>query len=74
MEVIKKLSEISGLQKTEIKNIMLEVIENNKKLNSCDKHKFDIEIKRKWLCICCGGTINSTAKLWYEKGIKHGKI
>ncbi len=66
------LSRISGLSKGTIRKIAIKVVENNKILNSCSIHSFDKEIsKRKWKCSNCGGTVNSLAKSWYEKGLSH---
>jgi len=69
-----KLSSLTGLPKGEIRDIAKAVTENNKILNACKMHKFDTEIqKRKWRCSNCSGTVDATAKLWYEKGLKHSK-
>lgn len=43
-------------------------------------HNFSIELSGKipsqtrWECSICGGEIDSTAKFWYEKGVKHGQL
>lgn len=58
--------------------IMKQVIENNKKLKSCDAHVFEIDqtperkIGKTWECSNCHGTVDSMAKAWYERGFQHG--
>lgn len=69
---IKKLSDMSGLTMETIREIAEQVMENNKKLNSCSFHEFDKHTqKRKWICRNCGGTVDTIRKEWYCNGIRH---
>jgi len=72
MDGLNALSKVSGLSTDVIKEIAVKVVQNNKILNSCNLHNFDIPCdKRKWQCSNCGGTVDSIHKNWYEKGIAH---
>lgn len=63
----------------ELKEIMEEVKENHRKLDSCSRHLFNEDLtperrlNKQWKCSNCGGYINSSEKLWYEKGLCHAK-
>lgn len=58
--------------------IMSEVVENMRKLDSCSKHNFTIDlhpdrkIGKRWSCENCGGEVDHSAVIWYEKGLEHG--
>lgn len=67
------LSSLSGLSRKDIKEIAIKVIENNKILNACSTHNFTLIEKRKWKCSNCGGVVDTTKKIWYEKGLKHAE-
>lgn len=62
-----------------LEQIYKEVLANRDKLNSCDKHQFDTPTEEgkvvgvHWICSNCGGEVDGSAKLWYEKGREHGK-
>lgn len=71
---INKLSEISGLSTCVIGDIVNQVLTNNKKLNSCKLHNFDIPCNKRWECVNCGGIVDTLIKRWYEKGIIHGEL
>lgn len=59
-------------------DLMKSVIANNKLLNSCSRHSFDIDLLperlmgKRWRCSKSNGEVDSTAKMWYEDGLKHG--
>ncbi len=59
--------------------ILNAVIENNKKLEGCSGHLFDIDLSKgsllnkRWKCSLCKGEISGINKQWYELGIKHAK-
>lgn len=65
--------------KIDSKQIWEEVKENHKKLDSCNKHDFSIDVTpaikfgKKYKCSSCGGVVDGITKLWYEKGVEHGK-
>lgn len=54
---------------------------NRELLEACPGiHDFSIEIPGKlpsqsvWECSICGGEVNREAKIWYERGVKHGQL
>lgn len=57
--------------------IFEEVKANHKKLESCQKHSFNIDLEpdrrvgKRWRCSSCGGEVGIMEKSWYEKGLKH---
>jgi hypothetical protein len=62
----------------DIEGIALEVKASIKKLNGCKLHNFSIDVtpernySKRYRCLNCGGTVDNSAKYWYEKGLKHG--
>ena len=61
------------------KEIMREIKENSKKLDSCSKHDFSMDAtpadkkwNKKYRCVYCGGEVGLTEKHWYEKELEHG--
>ena len=77
MNGLEKLSKLSGIAKPEIQNIMEEIQENKKKLNSCSFHEFKLNSDRQfnnlYIFQNCKGTVRITEKLWYEQGIAHAQ-
>jgi hypothetical protein len=54
---------------------------NRELLEACPGiHDFSIEIpgklpsQSKWECSICGGEVDNEAKIWYERGVKHGQL
>lgn len=71
-----KLSEMSGISKDTLDEIWKEVKANNETLNKCEgPHTFKSHkvVKFKWVCSKCGGHTSATQKVWYEKGLEHGR-
>ena len=74
VQTVHTLSRISGLSKEEIREIILEIKKNNKLLDSCSFHNFDIPLENgKYKCSNCSGIVEVIRKTWYEKGIAHAK-
>ena len=64
------LMEVYMLDFEKIRN---SVQENRKLLDSCNKHDFSIKLEQmRYRCKNCGGTVDISAKIWYETGLKHG--
>ena len=68
------------ITRDEIRSITQMIIENNKLLESCAKHAFELAEPAarpfsfaKYRCRNCGGTVNASQYQWYETGLKHGK-
>jgi hypothetical protein len=76
---IDTLSRATGLSKGTMEEIWLQVKANHKKLESCSGHDFSLperktrQLVMTWRCSRCGGIVESSAKRWYELGLKHGK-
>lgn len=55
------------------------VKENSRKLEACPGHDFSIDLRpdrpvgKDWQCTRCGGRADTIAKLWYERGLEHGR-
>ncbi|MEK4883650.1 hypothetical protein NST81_02815 [Bacillus sp. FSL W8-0223] len=62
------------------KEIVKQVIENEKRLKSCTRHRFAKDLTpdkpwgKRWKCVNCGGEVDNTAKNWYEKGLEHAGV
>lgn len=60
-------------------NVWEQVKENQAKLNSCQQHKFSIDVtpnqswNKQYECEHCGGYVPVQAKRWYEMGVTHEK-
>jgi hypothetical protein len=74
------LGAVSGLGRVESKNILAEVRANLKRLDECEgPHEFELvldtasEARKKHRCRKCGGTIDSTRRAWYDRGLEHGR-
>lgn len=80
VDAVGLLSSISGLSKDDTRKIFEEVRANSAILDSCQRHRFEVFTKyesgmvKKYKCSACGGTVDSLAKNWYERGIAHGKV
>jgi hypothetical protein len=62
------------------KKLWAQVQENIRKLEGCTgPHDFSVELEprrsllKRWQCTRCGGSCDSTAKYWYERGLKDGR-
>ena len=71
------LSQVSGLPLSEMKSIWEQVKANAATLDACagphDFQRLEERLLSKYRCTRCGGTVDGTDKLWYERGLKHGK-
>lgn len=80
ISVIDALSSVSGVSRDKIKAIAEEVKANRIKLDGCHgPHRFTIPVGRRefaddFVCEVCGGWVSSIHKLWYEKGLEHGRM
>ena len=77
---IEDLWEIVGMDKETVQQIWKDVKANHKKLDGCkgphDFRPLPIEGKtliRDYLCSKCGGKLEAIHKLWYERGLEHGR-
>jgi hypothetical protein len=65
------------MNKEAVKQIFEEVKENHRKLDSCSRHDFSIDLVpdtkwgKRYQCSRCRGIVDSLTKYWYEKGLKH---
>ena len=79
MKGLDVLAKLSGIPENEFSGIYKNVMDNQKKLESCKRHDFSIDtvphttINKTWKCARCGGKANSSAKMWYELGFLHGE-
>ena len=72
------LSKVSGLPVSEINEIWQQVKANAKTLDECGgPHDFQSldpgKPLAKYRCTVCGGTVDGTDKLWYERGLKDAR-
>lgn len=73
----KVLEKATGISVSEQKKIIEEIRHNKRLLEGCPRHDFSEEVKQphrvisKWKCSKCGGIVDYSEKLWYEKGIAH---
>lgn len=76
--IFEVIEQISGLGKPTTDEILKQVKENFRKLESCNNHDFSIDLtpdkkfNKKYQCTNCGGSIDWLNKSWYEKGKSHG--
>lgn len=76
---VDKLSEASGLHRTDLIELWASVKANADKLESCSRHMFvSIEPARKiggkYVCTKCGGEADSIAVRWYRDGLRHAGV
>lgn len=77
--VLEVIEQISGLGKKTTAEILEQIMENFRKLESCDNHLFSIDttpnkkFNKRWQCINCKGEVDTIAKSWYDKGREHEK-
>jgi len=51
--------------------------DNVRRLHSCGLHAFKLIERTKgsskrYKCAHCGGVVDATARMWYERGVQHG--
>ena len=76
------LERVTGLSKDRQLEILEEVKQSHKKLESCTCHEFSVRIDQshihspipKWMCKNCRGIVENRIKNWYELGFKHGQL
>jgi hypothetical protein len=79
MKGLDVLAKLSGIPENEVSVIYKNVMDNQKKLESCKRHDFSIDtvphttINKTLKCTQCEGNVNSSAKMWYELGFLHGE-
>jgi hypothetical protein len=79
MKGLDVLAKLSGIPENEVSVIYKNVMDNQKKLESCKRHDFSIDtvphttINKTLKCTQCEGKVNSSAKMWYELGFLHGE-
>lgn len=79
-KVVSRISK-KPISEKEIDGLIDKAIENVKKLNSCKgPHDFvpaegekPGKNARRLTCAVCGGSVDGHGKLWYERGLKHGR-
>lgn len=76
----RELARVSGLNRSDVLAIWEEVKANTQKLEACPgPHEFtqdddpSREVFKRWRCAKCGGVVNVEGKLWYERGLAHGR-
>jgi ribosomal protein L44E len=63
----------------DVKELMRDIKDNHKKIDSCSKHDFSIDatpdkkFSKMYRCNNCGGEVQATTKRWYEIILEHGK-
>jgi hypothetical protein len=74
-DAIAVLSQLSGIDKTEIGAMAAQIKANHAKLDSCSYHEFEPTgavpasiMRQKYQCKNCGGTIDRSAYIWHERG------
>lgn len=68
------------MNRADVDEIFREVKANHAKLNACPgPHEFTIEYRkigpmvRDWECAKCHGHVENLYKMWYERGLAHGR-
>ena len=76
------LGKITGLGREEVMDRWESVKANRKLLNECElPHDFDqttrpdnpLSPRARFLCSKCKGHVSGVEKLWYERGLEHGR-
>ena len=83
-QTIQQVGEKLGFAADATNKIMADIKANTDKLNSCTGHAFTIPFDRltkkeisvpnlgcRWRCSNCGGEVDATARIWYNKGVEH---
>lgn len=72
------LAGLGGMTEAEARALWVDVQANQRLLESCPRHNFSRALDRpgdrvrpRWRCSTCTGTVDSMAKLWYERGLEH---
>lgn len=66
--------------KQEVDSLWKQVQENHRKLETCMKHDFSIDItpqrpyNKRWMCSHCHGEVDTSAKSWYEQGLRDANL
>jgi hypothetical protein len=85
MNVLETITEVTGVKRPDLDSIFQKVKANSKTLEECaGPHDFSICLDRrselpvekpvfgcKWKCAKCGGIVEGTVKLWYDRGLAH---
>lgn len=75
-----EIEKLTGIPSDESRRIFEEVKLNSARLENCaGPHDFEPHgdlrpFRRKWKCTKCEGVIDSIAKSWYDRGLRHGKL
>lgn len=73
---VDKLSEATGLHRTDLIELWASVKVNAAKLEGCSRHHFvrldpECKIGGRYHCTSCGGEADSVAVHWYREGLLH---
>lgn len=63
------------MDKIDTKSLIARIRANKAILDSCSQHDFQTEkneLGSDWICKNCNGRADSTAVMWYERGLQHG--
>ena len=67
-----KIAKFTGLTRSDMDDILVQVRANHAKLDGCKRHRFDggkkVALGMKCVCLDCGGTMSLTDAGWYVKG------
>lgn len=72
-DVTKEMFPISGLSRADVVSIWNEAKENVRRLDSCERHKFDaplVKIGEKLTCQNCGGVLSLSDISQYVRGFR----
>lgn len=69
-----KICNATGIPRAEAISLWDEVKANSARLAACQRHEFQPlqpVISRRYQCAKCGGLVDSSAALWYGRGLQH---
>lgn len=70
------VSAAAGITRTEALGLWEEVKANSATLAKCSRHDFPEPqpMQRRITCRACGGWADTSAVIWYQRGLAHGAI
>lgn len=76
---VDKLSEATGLHRTDLIALWATTKANAAKLHGCDRHDFvrlgpDSRVGGRYRCTRCEGETDSLAVHWYLEGLRHAGV
>lgn len=71
------LADLAGTTVTDVQKLAEKVRQDIAKLEACERHRFEPigpiqPLRTRYLCLVCGGQVDSHAVYWYERGLVHG--